>query len=138
MQDMSALDQDLVARLRISEDALDQEIQSALDRVFNQSVQEQQLDYRGSTEEAIEQLFPAVDSLERVPALYVSETAVELNSNFEEQILNALKSESSYDEVIQRLQDPMTPSTWVRPKGIFKLAGHSLKIHRPHRDDEVD
>ena len=137
LQDVKTLDHDLVEKLRVQEDASDQDIQSALDSVFKQD-QAQQLDYRGSVEEAIDQSFPAVDSLERVPALYVSESTVELDQTFAEQMLEELKNESPYDEIIQRLQDPNQSSTWVRSEGIFRIQGKVLKIHRPHRDDEID
>ena len=53
-------------------------------------------------------------------------------------MLVELKREEPYHEIIDRLVDPKTPSTWVRVEGIFKLQGNLLKIHRPHRDDEVD
>ena len=91
-----------------------------------------------SVEADIDRFFPAVDSLERVPALYVTETQVELEQQFGDGMLAQLRTEQPYDEIINRLEDPETPSTWVREEGIFKLQGNLLKIHRPHRDDEVD
>ena len=63
---------------------------------------------------------------------------MELDQTFAEQILEELNNESPYNEVIQRLQDPTQPSTWVRSEGIFRIQGKVLKIHRPHRDDEID
>ena len=38
---------------------------------------------RTSVEAEIDKFFPAVDSLERVPALYITEAQVELEQNFE-------------------------------------------------------
>ena len=86
----------------------------------------------------IDKFFPAVDSLERVPALYVTETQIELEQNFGDEMLAQLREEEPYKEIINRLENPETPSTWVREEGIFKLQGNLLKIHRPHRDDEMD
>ena len=132
-------DEDLVERLRVPETATDEEIQAALDRVFQQSEQTQmQQSDPHSVEAEIDKFFPAVDSLERLPALYVTETHVELEQNFGEEMLAQLRGEQPYGEIIDRLVDPEKPKTWVREEGIFKLQGNLLKIHRPHRDDEVD
>ena len=83
-------------------------------------------------------MFPVVDSLHRVPALYITETHVELERTFGDDMLAEPKQEKPYAEIIDRLADPKTPSTWIRVEGIFKLQGNALKIHRPHRDGDVD
>ena len=131
-------DEDLVEKLRVPETATDEEIQAALDKVFQQSEQTTiQPSDPNSVEADIKRLFHVVDSLERVPALYVTETQIELEQNFGEEMLAQLRTEEPYKEIITRLEDPETPSTRVREEGIFKLQENLLKIHRPHRDDEM-
>ena len=132
-------DEDLVEKLRVSNTATNEEIQIALDKVFQKSDQTtMQLPDRDSVEVDIDKFFPAIDLLERVPALYVTETQVELEQIFGKEMLAQLRTEEPYSEIINTLEDPDTPSTWVREEGIFKLQGNLLKIHRPHRDDEMD
>ena len=70
------------------ETATDEEIQAALDKVFQQSEQTtMQPSDPNSVEVDIDRFFPAVDSLERVPTLYVSETQVKLKQNFGDEML---------------------------------------------------
>ena len=68
---------------------------------------------RDLVEADIDKFFPTVDSLERVPALYVIKTQIELEQNFGEEMLAQLKQEEPYKEIINRLADPEMPSTWV-------------------------
>ena len=59
-----------------------------MNRVFQKSEQmNMQLPDRDSVEVDIDRFFPAVDSLDRVPALYVTETQVELEQMFGEEML---------------------------------------------------
>ena len=107
-------DQDPVEKLQVSDTATDEEIQAALDRVFQQAEQiPVQSPDINSVEADIDKFSPAVDSLERVLALYVSETQVELEQNFGDEMLVQLKTEAPCEEIITRLADPETPSTWV-------------------------
>ena len=54
----------------------------------------------------IDRFFPAVDSLERVPALYVTETQVELEQNFGEEMLAQLRIEEPYQRNYQQTGRP--------------------------------
>ena len=81
-------DEDLVEKLRVPETATDEEIQVALDKVFQQSESTtMQLSDPNSVETDIDRFFPTVDSLERVPTLYVTETQIELEQTFGAEML---------------------------------------------------
>ena len=131
------LDEDLVQKIRVKEEASDADIQSALDNVFRKNVGGQDVQDSGDlVETALERAFPAVDSLERVPALYLSEARVELEEDFRQGMMTQLKQEEPYDEIVERLRDPSTPNEWIRPEGTFKLRGKLLQVHQPSKDDD--
>ena len=134
------LDETLVSKIRVKEEATDSEIQAALDSVFHtkKNGTENSQESEDNIETALNNTFPTVDSLERVPALYLSETRVELEDDFRQGLMTQLSQEEPFTEIVECLQDPSTPSEWIRLEGKFKLGNSLFKIHHPSKEDDQD
>ena len=123
----------LVEQLRVPKDASDQMIQDTVSKVITPNctskVEIPDFVPYHSLERDIDDSFDFMEPIQRVPALLVSESTIELDNDFKTELTQKLHEESPYDQIWQRLEDPDMPDVWDRPEGKFMIRGGLLKLH---------
>ena len=129
-----------VMQLRVSANASDEEIQSALDQLFSQSFQGPQGHNQcpqGSIVSTNEYQAPIQDSSEVKPVV-IAPTAVsklQLDNSFRDSLYSLLRHEDPYDEIIMELENGKTQV--VKNDEVYKRMNGILAVHSHGQDAEL-
>ena len=93
------MDQELVDTIRIPSNATDEEVQRKLDQLYSKEGMNEKKQY------AKQQILTETRE-EQNAVLAVSESSVQIDEQFKTDIMQALRTEEQYEEMIQKLEDP--------------------------------
>ena len=128
-------------RLRVAENATDEEIQSALYQLFSQSVQGPQGHNQcpqGKFKITNEGQAPSQDNFEVKPVVIapIAVSKLQLDNSFRNSLYSLLRNEAPYDEIIMELESGRTQV--VKNDDIYKRINGILAVHSHRQDTEID
>ena len=119
---VKAEDSQLVKFLKLPEHATDEEIQAAIDQVFNRP---------GKTSVASINRCTSSRAVEPVPVCAIGESTVQIDADFAKEMLQLLEEESPYAEIIEQIESaPLTQRVIVSGESKYRIREHSLCIHQ--------
>ena len=144
--------EEYVMRLRVPANASDEEIQSTLHQLFNQSVQGPQghnqcpqgnsvlssQSPQGSIVSTNEDQAPIKDSFEVKPVVIapIAVSKLQLDNSFRNSLYSLLRNEAPYDEIIVELENGKTQV--VKNDEVYKRMNGILAVHSHRQDAEID
>ena len=131
--------EEYVMRLRVSEKATDEQIQSTLQKLFNsnQSVQGPQ-GHSQCPQGSNENKSPRSVTMEDQPSV-IAPTAVsklQLDNSFRHSLYSLLSNKAPYNDIIDELESGKTQV--VKKDEIYKRMNGILAVHSHHQDAEFD
>ena len=141
-----------VQQLRVSEDASDEEIQSALTKLFSQnSISERQTvlkmttqDQAQNQEQMLNQIKPEVQYQDQAQdqrqsdqcKLAVLRSGVMIDVQYKKKIYSLLKKESLFDIILAELEEGKTEVK--RNDDVYKIRKGILVVHQKNQNEELD
>ena len=115
-------DQDWVDSVRVPSEATDQEIQRRLNELYSTKEQEDK------RQEAMQLVRPA-HTTEQCTVLAISESSIAIDQRMRQRMMDYLRNEDQYSEIIQKLEDPNEANEVQVSDRVFRLKHGILKIH---------
>ena len=116
------MDQELVDMIRIPSTATDEEVQRKLDQLYSKEGMNEKKVY------AKQQILTEKRE-EQNAVLAVSESRIQIDDQFRSEIMQALKNEDQYEEMIQKLEDPEQPNDIQVNDRVYRIKNGTLKVH---------
>ena len=116
------LDQELVDMIRIPSDATDEDVQRKLDQLYSK-------EGMNDKKQHAEQQLLTDQREEQNAVLAVAESSVHIDEQFRNEIMQALRADSQYEEMIQKLEDPDQPNEVQVNDRVYRIKNGTLKVH---------
>ena len=116
------LDQELVDMIRIPSNATDEDVQRKLDQFYNKEGMNEKKQYA-------EQQLLTEQREEQNAVLAVAESSIYIDDQFRTEIMQALRADPQYEEMIQKLEDPKQSNEVQVNDRVYKIKNGTLKVH---------
>jgi hypothetical protein len=117
-------DSRLVRFLQVPENASDEDIQKSLDQIFS----------RSRTQDPVLSTILKTSGIESAPVdpvCAIGSSTVTISSQFQEEMLKMLETETPYSDIIQKIDEaPLTNQVVQEGTAKYRIRGHSLCIHQ--------
>ena len=113
--------------IRIPSTATDEEVQRKLDQLYKMERMNEKKQYA-------KQQVLTEQREEQNAVLAVSESRVQIDDQFKADIMQALRKETQYEEMIQKLEDPDQPNEIQVNERVYKIKSGTLKVHKEGQD----
>ena len=116
------MDQELVDMIRIPSSATDEDVQRKLDQLYNTKGMREKKQY------AQQQILTEARA-EQSAILAISESRVQIDDQFRTEMMQVLRTEPPYEEMIQQLEDPKQPNEVQVNNRVYRIKNGILKVH---------
>ena len=121
------LDQELVDTVRIPSSATDEDVQRKLDQLYSKNELEEKM------QNVQQQLLTEIKE-EQNAVLAMTESKLMIDDQFKKRLMEALKNDDQYDEMIQKLEDPDQPKELQVNERVYRIKSGTLKVHEEGQD----
>ena len=127
MGQVKKLDQELVDTVRTPSSATDEDVQKKLDQLYIKN------DLKEKKQNVQQQLLTEIHE-EQNAVLAMKESNVMIDDQFKKRLMEAVKNDDQYDEMIQKLEDPDQPNEIQVNERVYRIKARTLKVHEEGQD----